>query len=42
MNKHIGMLAVLHYLTFIAAVLATPGLKVANAQGNQSAGIEPD
>jgi hypothetical protein len=38
MNQKIGILAVLASVLLSAAVLATPGLNVANAQGNQTGG----
>jgi hypothetical protein len=37
MYQKIGILAVLASVLLSATVLATPGLKVANAQGNQTA-----
>jgi hypothetical protein len=39
MNQKVGILAVLASVLLSAAVLATPGLKVANAQGNQTGGM---
>jgi hypothetical protein len=38
MNQRIGILAILASVLLIAAVLVTPSLKVANAQGNQTGG----
>ena len=40
MNKQIGILAVLAGVLLSGALLATPSLKVTNAQGNQSAGMQ--
>ena len=40
MYQKIGILAVMAGILLFAAVLATPSLKVANAQGNQSVGMQ--
>lgn len=40
MNKQIGILAVLAGVLLSGALLATPSLKVTNAQGNQSVGMQ--
>ena len=39
MNKQIGILAVLAGVLLSGALLATPSLRVANAQGNETAQI---
>ena len=40
MNKQIGILAVLAGVLLSGALLATPSLKVANAQGNETAQMD--
>jgi len=42
MNKQIGMFAVLATVLVAAAFLATPTMKVANAQANQTKGLDVD
>jgi len=42
MNKQIGMLAVLATVLLSAAFLATPTFKVANAQANETKGLDVD
>ena len=42
MNKQIGMLAVLATVLVTAAFLATPTMKVANAQANQTKTLDVD
>jgi len=42
MNKQIGMLAVLTSVLLSAAFLATPTLKVANAQANETKALDVD
>ena len=40
MNKQIGILAVLAGVSLSGALLATPSLRVANAQGNETAQMD--
>ena len=42
MNKQIGMLAVVATVLLTAAFLATPTMKAANAQANQTKGLDVD